>query len=129
AEVSAGVRPDIAQHLPACAPPSQRPRPGVRRAQHRPRSPDAAAGVAAPRRPCLRSRKDVTLGRLIEREGRVMRIRARWHAVGILLIALAAPRMAHAGGARTDTLRRAVSNVLLGPFDVALSPAVTAQAL
>src|SRR5437867_4336348 len=88
----------------------------------------AAAGVAA-RRPCLRSRKDVTLGRLIEREGSVMRIRVRWHAVGILLIALAAPRMAHAGGARTDTLRRAVSNVLLGPFDVALSPAVTAQAL
>jgi len=37
--------------------------------------------------------------------------------------------MAHAGGGRTDTLRRAVSNVLLGPFDVALSPAVTAQAL
>ena len=58
-----------------------------------------------------------------------MRIRVRWRAVGMLLIALAAPRMAHAGGARTDTLRRAVSNVLLGPFDVALSPAVTAQAL
>jgi hypothetical protein len=37
--------------------------------------------------------------------------------------------MAHAGGARTDTLRRAVANVLLGPFDVALSPAVTGQAL
>jgi len=37
--------------------------------------------------------------------------------------------MAHAGGARTDTLRRAVSNVLLGPLDVALSPAVTVQAL
>ena len=58
-----------------------------------------------------------------------MQIRARWHAVGILLVALAAPRVAHAGGERTDTLRRAVANVLLGPLDVALSPAVTVQAL
>ncbi len=58
-----------------------------------------------------------------------MRIRARWHAVGILLVALAAPRMAHAAGDRTDTLRRAVANVLLGPLDVALSPVVTVQAL
>ena len=60
-----------------------------------------------------------------------MRIRARWHAVGILLLALAAPapRVAHAAGGRTDTLRRAVANVLLGPLDVALSPVVTVQAL
>ena len=58
-----------------------------------------------------------------------MQIRARWHAVGILLVALAAPRVAHAGGGRTDTLRRAVANVLLGPLDVALSPVVTIQAL
>ena len=58
-----------------------------------------------------------------------MQIRARWQAVGILLVALAAPRVAHAGGERTDTLRRAVANVLLGPLDVALSPVVTAQAL
>ena len=58
-----------------------------------------------------------------------MQMRARWQAVGILLVALAAPRVAHAGGERTDTLRRAVSNVLLGPLDVALSPVVTAQAL
>ena len=58
-----------------------------------------------------------------------MRIRARWHAVGILLVALAAPRVAHAGGGRTDTLRRAVANVLLAPLDVALSPVVTVQAL
>ncbi len=58
-----------------------------------------------------------------------MQMRARWHAVGILLVALAAPRVAHAGGERTDTLRRAVANVLLGPLDVALSPVVTAQAL
>ena len=58
-----------------------------------------------------------------------MQIRARWHAVGILLVALAAPRVAHAGGERTDTSRRAVANVLLGPLDVALSPVVTAQAL
>ena len=57
-----------------------------------------------------------------------MQIRARWHAVGILLVALAAPRVAHAAGGRTDTLRRAVANVLLGPLDVALSPVVTAQA-
>jgi hypothetical protein len=34
---------------------------------------------------------------------------------------------AHAAGDRTTTLRRAVGNVLLGPFDVALSPVVTAQ--
>src|SRR5436309_274458 len=60
-----------------------------------------------------------------------MRIRARWHAVGILLLALAAPepRVAHAAGARTDTLRRAVANVLLAPLDVALSPVVTVHAL
>ena len=58
-----------------------------------------------------------------------MQMRARWQAVGILLVALAAPRVAHAGGERTDTLRRAVANVLLGPLDVALSPVVTAQAL
>ena len=58
-----------------------------------------------------------------------MRIRARWHAVGILLVALAAPRVAHAAGDRTDTLRRAVANVLLAPLDVALSPVVTVQAL
>ncbi len=58
-----------------------------------------------------------------------MQMRARWHAVGILLVALAAPRVAHAGGERTDTLRRAVANVLLGPLDVALSPAVTVHAL
>lgn len=60
-----------------------------------------------------------------------MRVRARWHAVGILLFAVAAlePRVAHARAERTDTLRRAVANVLLGPLDVALSPAVTAKAL
>jgi len=58
-----------------------------------------------------------------------MQIRARWHAVGILLVALAAPPVAHAAGGRTDTLRRAVANVLLGPLDVALSPVVTIQAL
>src|SRR5204863_2745171 len=39
AEVSAGASADIAQHLPAWAPPSQRPRPGIRRARHPPRSP------------------------------------------------------------------------------------------
>jgi len=37
--------------------------------------------------------------------------------------------MAHAAGDRTDTLRRAVANVLLAPLDVALSPVVTVQAL
>jgi hypothetical protein len=60
-----------------------------------------------------------------------MPIRARSYAVGILLLALAAPgpRVAHAAGDRTETLRRAVANVLLGPLDVALSPAVTVQAL
>ena len=60
-----------------------------------------------------------------------MRIRPRWLAVGILSVAVAAsePQVADAVGGRTDTLRRAVANVLLGPFDVALSPAVTVQAL
>ena len=60
-----------------------------------------------------------------------MRIRARWYAVGTLLVAIAAadPRVAYAAGDRTVTLRRAVSNALLGPFDVVLSPAVTVQAL
>ena len=60
-----------------------------------------------------------------------MRIRAKWPAVGILLVAVAAmePRVAYAAGDRTDTLRRAVANVLLGPLDVALSPAVTVRAL
>ena len=60
-----------------------------------------------------------------------MRIRARWYAIGILLLATAAsePRGAYAAGDRTNTLRRAVANVLLGPFDVALSPVVTVQTL
>jgi len=59
-----------------------------------------------------------------------MRRRARWHAVGILAIAIVALATgpARAGG-RTDTLRRGVANVLLGPFDVALSPVVTAKGL
>ena len=60
-----------------------------------------------------------------------MRIRARWLAVGIVSVALVTPgpRVAHAEGDRTETLRRAVSNALLGPLDVALSPVVTVQAL
>jgi len=60
-----------------------------------------------------------------------MRVRPRWYVVGVLLIVVVAraPRLAHAEGDRTETLRRAVSNVLLGPLDVALSPVVTAQAL
>jgi hypothetical protein len=59
-----------------------------------------------------------------------MRRRARWHAVGILAIAIVtlATGPARAAG-RTDTLRRGVANVLLGPFDVALSPVVTAKGL
>ena len=60
-----------------------------------------------------------------------MRVRARWYVVGLLMVAVAArePRPAYAEGDRTATLRRAVSNVLLGPLDVALSPIVTVQAL
>src|SRR5206468_12625760 len=60
-----------------------------------------------------------------------MRVRARWYVVGLLMVAVAArePRPAYAEGDRTATLRRAVSNVLLGPLDVALSPVVTVQAL
>ncbi len=59
-----------------------------------------------------------------------MRVRAGWHAIAILLFAVATlePRVGHADD-RTVTLRRAVGNVLLGPFDVALSPAVTAKGL
>jgi len=60
-----------------------------------------------------------------------MRRRARPLAVGFLLLAIAvlAAGTARADGDRTTTLRRAVGNVLLGPFDVALSPVVTAQGL
>src|SRR5437016_3408020 len=59
-----------------------------------------------------------------------MRTRARWHAVGILAIAIVAVATGRArAGGRTDTLRRGVANVLLGPFDVALSPVVTAKGL
>jgi len=60
-----------------------------------------------------------------------MRNRARWYAVGILFVAVAAadPRVTFAAGDRTNTLRRAVANTLLGPLDVALSPAVTVLAL
>ena len=57
-----------------------------------------------------------------------MRVRARWCVVGLLMVVVAA-RPAYAEGDRTATLRRAVSNVLLGPLDVALSPVVTVQAL
>jgi len=60
-----------------------------------------------------------------------MRRRARRLAVAILLLAITVlpVRPARAEGGRTDTLRRAVGNVLLGPLDVALSPVVTAQGL
>jgi len=60
-----------------------------------------------------------------------MQVRGRWYLVGLLVVAVAArgPRPAYAEGERTATLRRAVSNVLLGPLDVALSPVVTVQAL
>ncbi|HLY36881.1 MAG TPA: hypothetical protein VKU61_02525 [Candidatus Binatia bacterium] len=59
-----------------------------------------------------------------------MRRRVRWHAVGLLAIALVvlATGRARAAG-RANTLRRGVTNVLLGPFDVALSPVVTAKGL
>ena len=58
-----------------------------------------------------------------------MRRRVRPLAVGFLLLAIAVlvAGTARAAGDRTTTLRRAVGNVLLGPFDVALSPVVTAQ--
>ena len=60
-----------------------------------------------------------------------MQVRGRWYLVGLLVVAVAArgPRPAYAEGERTATLRRAVTNVLLGPLDVALSPVVTVQAL
>jgi len=49
-------------------------------------------------------------------------------AVGFLLLAVAVwePRAAGADG-RAATLQRAVSNTLMGPLDVALSPVVTAK--
>jgi hypothetical protein len=54
----------------------------------------------------------------------------RSYVAGFLLIAVAmsGPRAASADG-RTATLQRAVSNTLMGPLDVALSPVVTAQTL
>jgi hypothetical protein len=59
-----------------------------------------------------------------------MRTRAGWHAVGLLAIAIIALATGPACAAgRADTLRRGVANVLLGPFDVALSPIVTARGL
>ena len=59
-----------------------------------------------------------------------MQTKMRWHGVVILLVAVVAspPRTVLAAN-RADTLRRAVGNVLLGPIDVALSPAVTAKAM
>src|SRR5436190_9871432 len=59
----------------------------------------------------------------------IIRRRVRPLAVGFLLLAIAVlvAGTARAAGDRTTTLRRAVGNVLLGPFDVALSPVVTAQ--
>jgi len=60
-----------------------------------------------------------------------MRRRGRSLVVGFLLLAIGAlaAGTARAAGDRTTTLRRAVGNVLLGPFDVALSPVVTAREL
>lgn len=59
-----------------------------------------------------------------------MRTRARSYAVGLLAIAIVALATGPARAAgRTDTLRRGIANVLLGPFDVALSPVVTAKGL
>jgi len=56
--------------------------------------------------------------------------RARSYVVGCLLLAVAVwPSAACADGERTATLQRAVSNTIMGPLDVALSPVVTAQTL
>ena len=46
-----------------------------------------------------------------------------------LVVTVCAPRPTSAQGDRTATLRRAVSNAVFGPLDVALSPVVTAQTL
>lgn len=60
-----------------------------------------------------------------------MRAHARWWVIGFLLLAVVAiaPRAARAQDDRTETLRRATSNMLMGPLDVVLSPAVTVRAL
>jgi hypothetical protein len=62
----------------------------------------------------------------IQTVGRSVRLASRFAAAGLALVLVAAPGSAQATG---ETLKRATSNILMAPLDIAMSPVVAGKTI